>query len=360
MSAPQVSQSAYPNYLEMQPLVPGWIWHGLRGIVFIATACVIYLLLAAPNIGLTLFWKLLVPSLPILFVVAPGLWRNVCPMAFVNQLPRQFGISRMRPLPTWAKSSAYLVAIMLFFTFTILRRPWLHHDGSAVALMLVSVLLLALVGGIVFKGRSGWCGTFCPLGPLQKTYGQAPLLLVRNGYCDTCVGCLKNCYDFNPRAAIYSDIYDNDPWHADHHRFFVAALPGLLIGFFTIEDPSQTGVSIFLRDMLVWPLLSIGLFQVVRNFTRLSAYKITAAFGMFALVVFYWFAIPTMAAGIEELFGLGVPESIVMPGRLIVIAIGLWVAGRGILNERFFFAARSIGGSGDPDRIRLPNGALRR
>ena len=57
---------------------------------------------------------------------------------------------------------------------------------------------------------------------------------------------------------------------------------------------------------------------------------------MCAFAIFYWFAIPTMASGFEELIGIGVPESIVMPSRMIVIAISLWMATRGILDEGIF------------------------
>ena len=111
-----------------------------------------------------------------------------------------------------------------------LRVPLLNHNGTVVGLGLVTVLLLAFAGGSVFKGRSGWCGTFCPLAPIQRTYGQAPLIVVKNGYCNPCVGCQKSCYDFNPRAAVFSDIYDEDPRHAAQRRLFMALLPGLGAG----------------------------------------------------------------------------------------------------------------------------------
>ena len=33
-------------------------------------------------------WKVIIPTLPLLFLVAPGLWRNLCPLAASNQTPR--------------------------------------------------------------------------------------------------------------------------------------------------------------------------------------------------------------------------------------------------------------------------------
>ena len=39
-------------------------------------------------------WKVVIPLLPLLFLVAPGLWRNICPLAASNQTPRALGITQ--------------------------------------------------------------------------------------------------------------------------------------------------------------------------------------------------------------------------------------------------------------------------
>ena len=64
-----------------------------------------------------------------------------------------------------------------------------------------ATLAVGLAAGSVFKGKSGWCSTFCPLLPVQRIYGQTPFTVVRNSHCEPCVGCTTNCYDFNPRVA---------------------------------------------------------------------------------------------------------------------------------------------------------------
>ena len=88
----------------------------------------------------------------------------------------------------------------------------------------------AFAGGMVLKGKSGWCSTMCPLLPVQRIYGQTPFTLVANAHCQPCVGCAKNCYDFNPRAAYLADLNDNDGYWAGYRRFFVGAFPGLVLG----------------------------------------------------------------------------------------------------------------------------------
>ena len=53
-----------------------------------AALVVAALLIAAPDTGLFVLWKVIIPALPLLFLVAPGLWRNLCPLAASNQTPR--------------------------------------------------------------------------------------------------------------------------------------------------------------------------------------------------------------------------------------------------------------------------------
>ena len=38
-------------------------------------------LVVSPDDGLFVLWKLIIPVLPLLWLVAPGLWRNVCPLS---------------------------------------------------------------------------------------------------------------------------------------------------------------------------------------------------------------------------------------------------------------------------------------
>jgi hypothetical protein len=78
---------------------------------------------------------------------------------------------------------------------------------------------------MVLKGKSGWCSTICPLLPVQRLYGQTPYKLVANSHCTPCVGCTKNCYDFNPKVAFLADLKDPDPYWSGYKKLFAAAFP---------------------------------------------------------------------------------------------------------------------------------------
>lgn len=314
----------FANYLEVPSRVPQWVWWLLRLAAFAATIGIMALLVVDPQKGLDLFWKLAIPVLPLVFAVVPGFWRQVCPMALVNQIPRIAGFSGERTLPLWLKTSAYLVSVLLFVGAVLLRPVLFNTQSSALFGLMLIALVAAFAGGVVFKGRSGWCGTFCPLAPIQKAYGQAPLLLVKNGYCPTCVGCQKNCYDFNPRAALHSDLADSDEWYSGHRELFVAALPGLIFGFFTAPSPSAAGLGAYFGHMGLVLALSMGIYMAVTRILAISRYKSALTFSMLALVLFYWFASPLLASGLAEFTGVALPGA----AAYVFFAAALLVAGR--------------------------------
>ena len=60
-------------------------------------------------------------SLPVLFMVAPGVWRNICPLATSNQTPRLLGITKGLNPRAWLKEYGYVIAVGSFVGFVILR-----------------------------------------------------------------------------------------------------------------------------------------------------------------------------------------------------------------------------------------------
>lgn len=327
---------SFPNYTQLKPRLPAWVWWVLRLLSLGLTLYVIYLLFTDSQNGLVLFWLLLIPLLPVSFAIVPGLWRNICPMALLNQLPRQFGFSREATLTAGLKRAALYLSVVAFIGFVLLRHPLLNRDGFYLGLLLTLALLLALVGGYLFKGRSGWCGTFCPLAPLQKAYGHAPLLLVRNGYCETCLGCQKNCYDFNPRAAFFSDIDDSELEWSEQRRFFIAFLPGLIVAFFSIEYSTHMPTTDYLRAMLIPPLVSLGIFYLAHNLLQINFFRLASFYAVTALVIFYWYAIQLVAAGLELRYDWKFDDTQVVWTQYTVVAIGIAVFVRGLISERQF------------------------
>ncbi|MEM5471887.1 FAD-dependent oxidoreductase [Hoeflea sp. AS60] len=337
----QAEASEFTPYTEVPTRLPKALWWVLRIATMAVVLGTVAVLFVKPQTGLDLFWKLLVPVLPIVFVVAPGFWRQVCPMALTNQIPRMGGFGLARTLSVKMKSAAFLVAVLIFFAAVVIRHVLFNANATALAVLIVAALILPFLGGLVFKGRSGWCGTFCPLAPIQKAYGQAPLVMVRNGYCQSCVGCQKNCYDFNPRAAIHADLADPDPWYAGHRALFAAALPGLIVGFFTAASPLASGFGSYLLHMASSIALALGLFMALASILRVSRYKLTLLFSTAAFVLFYWFVSPSLAEGITEFTGLPFPGYVAYIFFAIALGVGVLMVRSGLRSERLYELANA-------------------
>ena len=86
------------------------------------------MLIVSPKAGLWLMWGLAVPLLPALFLIAPGLWRNVCPIAALNQTPRVFGFTRGLTLPAWLRE--YGLAVSSGVTTLSVRRGSLAYPRA--------------------------------------------------------------------------------------------------------------------------------------------------------------------------------------------------------------------------------------
>ena len=317
------SGKPFPNYMEMPRRLPAGAWRPLR-IASVGFALLVAgLLIAEPETGLDLWWGLLVPALPLVWFVVPGLWRNLCPLAAGNQAPRTLGFSRGRTVPPWFREYAP-VAGMGLFVAAVASRPVLFDDSGAASAALILVALAAsFAGGCVFKGKSGWCSSLCPLLPVQRIYGQTPFKTVPNSHCRPCVGCAKNCYDFNPRVAYLADLYEDDRHYAGYRKVFAGAFPGIVLAYFTLDGPDSVGTGTWYLRFAGVLVASIGTFFVAETFVKVSVAKIAAVYGGIAISLFYWYASPTVAG---TLTGDRDAEWIVWPLRVAVISLTLlWV-----------------------------------
>jgi nitrite reductase (NADH) large subunit len=323
----------FRNYTQRRSRWPMPLWWLARALALAVVALVVMLLFARPEKGLLLFWGLLVPLLPALLVLAPGLWRQVCPMATLNQLPRLAGFGRALDLPAGLKAAAFGIAVGGFVLAVALRVPLLNHQGALLGTLLLVMLGLAFAGGLLFKGRSGWCGTFCPLAPIQRVYGQAPLFMVNNGYCSPCVGCQKSCYDFNPRAAVFSDVYDPDPRHAAQRRLFMGLLPGLILGYFLQGPAPAYGAVAYWGVLLLAAGASAGIYGLLLAFTPVNVYRLALAFGAVALAAFYFFAGPLVVQTLATLLSLQPPAALLWAAQGVGVVLALLLGASGLRSE---------------------------
>ena len=56
-------------------------WRAAQVAVWLVGVGIVVLLFWAQEIGIHAFWNVLIPVAPALVAFAPGLWRNICPLA---------------------------------------------------------------------------------------------------------------------------------------------------------------------------------------------------------------------------------------------------------------------------------------
>ena len=350
-----MSAGAFRNYTEHDGILPRSLWRFGAVIALTMSLGIITLLVERPHVGMVVFWQLAIPILPALWLVAPGVWRNVCPMALLNQLPREFGFGLALSRPAWLRSATFPISIFALFAIVAMRPLLFDRSPLATAALIAAGLGLALAGGLVFKGKSGWCGTFCPLAPIQRLYGNAPIVTVRNEYCAPCVGCQQNCYDFNPGASLFSNLYDRDQRAAEQRRFFAAVYPGFVVGFFAATAaPGGLLAPLGLLNLAVWPLLTLGTFQALATFTRASSYALVALFGMTALALYYWFAAPVVIHALGAIAAVPLPGGSARDAQIAIASLALCSFGIGLRREREYtriIAGASVATTGSGNAI---------
>lgn len=322
MAADKTAAAAFPNYTQLDPLLPLWAWQALRFASVGAALGLAALLWYRPALGQTVLWGLAVPLLPLVFFVAPGLWRNLCPLAATNQLPRLGGFTRGIAHSERAKELAYPIGIALFFALVVGRKLLFNESGEASAILVLGALAGAFAGGLIFKGKSGWCSSICPMLPVQRLYGQTPFVTVANTHCQPCVGCAKNCYDFNPRIAWLADQYDNARHYAGYRRFFAGVLPGFILAYYLVPagDLAQMGLL-----TLGYMGLSLALYHATDVLLKARQNEVPVLFAAAALNIYYWFAAPVVAESLGEL-GAPAPAWPAPALQGLVLALSLaWV-----------------------------------
>src|SRR4051794_18977383 len=108
------SAAQFANYLALPTKVPLWLWHVARAGTVCGAVGLAIAMVGGSHEALRLFWGAVIPALPALFFVAPGFWRNICPLAASNQAPRYLKLTRALTLPRRYFNVAQPLGIALF------------------------------------------------------------------------------------------------------------------------------------------------------------------------------------------------------------------------------------------------------
>lgn len=261
-------------------------------------------LFRVPGTALRLLWDVAIPLLPAVFLINPKLWRNVCPLGTLNMIAS----SRRRPgkLPDRWLPAAGITGIFLLLLMVPARRFLFNENGPVLAVTILAVALLALLLGAMFSRKAGFCNSVCPVLPVERLYGQSPLLNLGNAHCSACGQCVsRGCLDVAPAKSIpqilgTSRLSHN--WLQTGFGAFAASFPGFVLGYYlTTNGPLDTAGSVYFTIAL-YTLASYVLTQIVVRTLNLGAELAVRLVGALAIGLYYWFvgAVVTGHLGLHD------------------------------------------------------------
>lgn len=279
------------------PLVsvnPNWrraqlVGLGLTGVLVLA-------LLTWPAPALRWFWGVVIPVLPAVFLVNPMIWRNICPLATINT-------ALVRP-SFWNQRVAssrlpmlWSLGILLLIAMVPARRVLFNQNGPVLAATIISVSGLALLAGWLVPRRGGFCNTICPVLPVEKIYGQAPLIKVGSARCGNCSLCTPSgCIDLSGSKSARQSLgrHNGRNWLLTPFGVFTAAFPGFILGYFSTADGPLTETFHVYTTVVAMMAISCALTVLVVVVLRLKVEVAMTLSGALAAGLYYWFSVPSM------------------------------------------------------------------
>lgn len=313
-------------------------WRVLQLAVFAIGFAIFVLLIIWPPIGLHAFWNVLIPVAPALLMVAPGLWRNVCPLSSTALFGRHMGWTKDRRVSIEWQGRLGLIGVGILFLVVPLRHVILDTSGHATAIALGAVGVLSIIMSSQFRWKSAWCSGMCPVHPVERLYGAEPIASFANAHCHECEACVVPCPDSIPGVSPTSPRPTRARWLAG--AIMLAAFPGFVWGWFQIPDYAGVEGWSHLGSIYGVPLAAAAATSIVYallmglNGSR-DGKLIRRVFAGATIACYYWYRLPVLF-GFTELNG-GVlvdltgslPAWFPMASRVVTtIFFVLWLVGQ--------------------------------
>lgn len=299
------------------------LWRIAQFTGLVLTLLLIWGLFHVPETALSLLWDVAIPVLPAVFLINPKLWRNVCPLGTLNMLSQ--GRLRGGSLPEGLLPGAGMVGIVLLLIMVPARRFLFNENGPVLAATILAVALLALLLGALFRRKAGFCNTICPVLPVERLYGQSPLLNVGNPHCSSCAQCVSRaCIDVAPAKSIIQTLGSkrlSHAWLQTGFGAFVAGFPGFVLGYYLTDNGPLVTAGMVYVVIAACILASYGLTQILVRGLQLSAEVAIRLLGALAIGLYYWF----VGAVVTDHLGLHAQATVVIRGlAFTLIALWLW------------------------------------
>ena len=272
------------------------IWFPWQVISLLAGFGILVLLVVLPELGLKIFWSGLIAIAPLVLLLFPGIWRNICPLGIVSMIPSRMGFSLNRKIRSKLNGRLKLMAVILLLATIPLRHLWLDTRPDILLTLLLVMGAVAFVMGVFYDYKSGWCNTLCPVQPVEQLYGRGGLFTTTNSHCIKCSSCSRFCPD---KVADPHPLRDQRTTnHFVSGTLLVGGFPGFIIGWFLVPTvqgaPELTEVVDIYAYPVIGMLITLILFSIVRFIMKTRELLVINMFAAFALSSYYWFRIPAL------------------------------------------------------------------
>lgn len=216
------------------------------------------------SIGMSFFWGIAIPmTIFILLLFGHELWRRICPLSFLSQIPRALKLQRKqkqvntknnkisyKPIKIKPKSwlGKYYLRVQFGLLYLGLCCRLLSINNNPLALggfLLITIFLSMIV--VYWYGGKSWCQYFCPMAPVQNIFTEPSGLLTSKAHVDnslitqsmcrstninnqeesTCVACKTACIDIDSERSYWDGIKSRD------RKIISYSYLGLVLGYFS-------------------------------------------------------------------------------------------------------------------------------
>jgi hypothetical protein len=295
-------------------------WKLAEWVGLLATPVLLLGLFQWPEPTLEILWNVVIPLIPASLLLTPLLWRNTCPLSTLNLHGNKLS-DRPWP-PSWFVTAAPILGIALFAALVPARRFLFNQNGPVLAITIVAVGTLAVLLGALFKVKSGFCNAVCPVLPVERLYGQRPILKVGHTRC--CTECTATCIDPSPQQAplvALGESLDSSRWLTTPFGAFAAGFPGFVFAYFQTADGPLSSAVLVYATVFLGAAASYAIIAVITGLTRIPAARILPLLAALAVGTYYWFAAPQLTA--TQGFGATVGQTLRVLFTLFVF--GWWV-----------------------------------
>jgi len=205
---------------------------------------------------LDVFWQGTVPLVPLILLIAPHLWRRICPVAVLNVVAARIGredhkvgLTRLpQRVSVFIKRYGVVLAASLLWVLVPMRLLLFNQSAHATLFLILAIAVAAITLGFSGHWKAAWCSSVCPVYPVEKLYGAAPVWSLPDARCvpandaRSCFRCSLNCLDVPESEKQYWNVMERvGSKHAADvvRRFFLGSFPGFVLAYWFL---SGTGV----------------------------------------------------------------------------------------------------------------------